>query len=98
MPRAKILTRLVSQLKANGMGAAQANAVAVAQLQKAGNLKKGSIEPTAKGVKRGNMTPAERAKDRAAKESGGKPSEYKYNRFNNTAVKGKVSSAVKRRK
>jgi hypothetical protein len=98
MVQAKILTRLVGQLKANGMGAAQANAVAISQLQKSGNLKKGSVEPTAKGIKRGNMTPAERAKDRAAKESDGSPNEYKYNQHNNTAVKGKVNSSVKRRK
>lgn len=98
MPKAKILTRLVSQLKANGMPDGSANAIAISQLQKSGNLKAGSTEPTAKGIKRGNMTPAERAKDRAAKESGGKPSDYKYNKFNNSAVKGKISDKVKRRK
>ena len=44
------------------------------------------------------MTPAERAKDRAAKARGGKPSDYKYNKHNNSAVKGKVNSKVKKRK
>ena len=94
----KILDRLVSQLKANGMGESQAYAVATKKLQASGNLKKGSTEATAKGKKRGEMTPAERAKDRAAKESGGKASDYKYNKHNNSAVKGKVNKKVKKRK
>lgn len=94
----KILDRLVSQLKANGMKESQAYAVAVSKLQKSGNLKKGSTEATSKGIKRGNMTPSERAKDRQVKKSGGKPSDYKYNKNNNTAVKGKVNNQVKKRK
>ena len=94
----KILDRLVSQLKANGMDEKKAYAIAVSQLQKSGNLKKGSTEATAKGERRGNMTPAQRAKDRAAKKSGDKPSDYRYNKNNNTAVKGKINSAVKKRK
>ena len=32
-----------------------------------------------------------------SKESGGKPSDYKYNKHNNSAVKGKVNSNVKKR-
>lgn len=44
------------------------------------------------------MTPAQRAKDRAAKKSGGKSSDYTYNKHNNTAVKGKVNNNVKKRK
>jgi hypothetical protein len=94
----KILDRLVKQLTANGMPKDKAYAVATAKLQQSGNLKKGTTEATAKGVKRGNMTPAQRAKDRAAKKSGGKPSDYKYNKHNNSAVKGKVNSSVKKRK
>jgi hypothetical protein len=93
----KILDRLVSQLTRNGMSKDKAYAVAVKRLQESGNLKKGSTEPTKKGIERGNMTPAERAKDRAAKAKGGKPSDYKYNKHNNTAVKGKVNSNVKKR-
>jgi hypothetical protein len=92
----KILVRLISQLKAKGMSEAKARAMAISQLQKSGNLKKGSTEATAKGIKRGNMTPAARAKDRAAKASGGKPSDYKYNAKNNKAVKGKINKSVKR--
>lgn len=93
----KILDRLVRQLKANGKSDKAARAIAVSSLQKSGNLKKGTTTATAKGKKRGNMTPAERAKDRAAKRSGGKASNYKYNKKNNTAVKGKVNSKVKKR-
>lgn len=83
----KILERLVGQLKAKGMAKNQAFAVATSQLQKAGDLQKGSSKPTAKGVKRGNMTPAARAKDRAAKYSGGKhkTGEYSYNKKTNQA-------------
>lgn len=93
----KILDRLVSQLKSNGVPESKAYAIAVSRLQKSGNLKKGSTKETAKGKKRGEMTPAERAKDRAAKKGGGKPSDYKYNKKNNTAVKGKVNKSVKKR-
>lgn len=93
----KIVERLVSQLTANGMEKDKAYAVAVKKMKAAGNLDSKGKE-TAKGKKRGEMTPAERAKDRAAKKSGGKPSDYKYNKTNNTAVKGKVNSKVKARK
>ena len=94
----KILDRLVSQLIANGMSKDKAYAVATKKMQEAGNLKKGTREATAKGEKRGEMTPAQRAKDRAAKTSGGKPSDYHYNKNNNSAVKGKINKDVKKRK
>lgn len=93
----KILDRLVSQLVKNGMSKDKAYAVAVKKLQESGNLEKGSAKATKKGEARGEMTPAERAKDRAAKRSGGKPSDYRYNKHNNTAVKGKVNRRVKKR-
>ena len=82
----KILERLVSQLKAKGKSASAAYAIATSTLQKSGNLKKNSTEATAKGKKRGNMSPAERAKDRASKRSKHKPSEYKYNKASNLAT------------
>jgi len=85
----KILERLVKQLKAKGKSTKQAYAIATASLQKSGNLKKGTNKPTSKGVKRGNMTPAQRAKDRAAKKSGDKSSDYKYNKKTNVATKKK---------
>ena len=75
----------------------KAYAVANKRMKEAGNIDKNGKE-TAKGKKRGNMTPAERAKDRAARKSGGKPSDYKYNKHNNSAVKGKVNKNVKKRK
>jgi hypothetical protein len=80
-----ILKRLVGQLKAKGKSDKAAHAIAISALRKSGNLKKGSTEPTAKGKRRGKMTAGERAKDRAAKLSGRKTSEYKYNQRNNTA-------------
>lgn len=83
----KILERLVSQLKAKGKSDKAAHAIAVSALQKSGNLKKGSTKATAKGTKRGNMTPGQRAKDRAAKSSGNKTSAYKYNKKTNRATK-----------
>jgi hypothetical protein len=92
-----ILDRLVSQLKQNGKSEEEAFAIATASLQRSGNLKKGSTKATPKGERRGKMSPAERAKDRAAKKSGGKASDYKYNKHNNSAVKGKVNKRVKKR-
>lgn len=61
----KILERLVSQLQAKGKSKSSAFAIATASLQRAGDLQKGSNKPTAKGIVRGNMTPAARAKSRA---------------------------------
>lgn len=92
----KILDRLVSQLKANGKSEKAAYAIAVSGLQKSGNLKKGSTEATAKGKKRGKMTPAERAKDRVRKHTGTKKKLH-YNKKNNTATIKKPSKNVKRR-
>ena len=92
-----IVARLVEQLMAKGMSRAAAQSIAMTQMRKHGNIN-ASGELTAKGKERSNMTPAERAKDRAAKESGGTTSDYKYNPYNNTAVKGRVNSKVKRRK
>lgn len=86
----KILDRLVSQLKAKGKDESVAFAIATSQLQKSGNLKKGTQKPTAKGVVRGDMTPAQRAKDRAVKLSKHKISDYKYTKSTNRAtLKGK---------
>lgn len=82
----KILERLVSQLKAKGKSASAAYAIATSTLQKSGNLKKNSTEATAKGKRRGNMTPAARAKDRAAKKSKHKTSDYSYNAKSNLAT------------
>jgi hypothetical protein len=82
----KILDRLVSQLRAKGMSEKSAYAIATKKLQESGNLKKGTAKPTKKGVRRGNMTPAQRAKQRASKLSGKPVSAYKYNAKTNRAT------------
>ena len=61
MPR--ILDRVVRQLRAKGV--ADPYAVGVSAMQKAGNLKKGTLQATKQGVRRGNMTPDQREKARA---------------------------------
>ena len=80
-----ILDRLVSQLRGKGHSSSASYAIANSALQRSGNLKPGSSKATSKGKQRGAMTPGARAKDRAAKRSGRKPSAYKYNAKNNTA-------------
>jgi hypothetical protein len=82
----QILERLVSQLQAKGMPKSKAFAVATAGLQKAGDLEKGSQKLTRKGMIRQSMGAAGRAKDRAAKASGHKKSEYSYNAKTNRAT------------
>jgi hypothetical protein len=68
------------------MSDGQANAIARSSLQKNGVLKKGTDTLTDKGKKRNSMSAAERAKDRAAKKDGSKPSNYNYNPRTNTAT------------
>lgn len=92
---APILKRLISQLIRNGKSSGDARRIAIAALQKSGNLKKGSTAPTEQGIKRGRMTPAQRAIDRAKRKNGG--GDYKYNPHNNSAVKGEINRNVKRR-
>lgn len=85
-----ILERLVRQLKAKGIAKSAAYAIATKSLQKAGDLKKGSSKATAKGARRGAMTPGQRAKDRASKKSGHSLSNYKYSsKTNRATLKGK---------
>lgn len=80
----------MGQLRAKGKSKQAAFAIATKALQKSGNLKKGTQEATAKGARRGKMTPAERAKDRASKRSSHKKSEYKYSsKTNRATLKGK---------
>lgn len=85
----KLLERLVSQLENKGMAKNKAFAIATSSLQKSGNLKPGTQDLTAKGKKREAMGAAGRAKDRAAKASGGKASDYTYNQLTNRARKAK---------
>ena len=81
----KILDRLVSQLKAKGKSEEAAYAIANSVLKKSGNLNdKG--EATSKGIARGNMTPGQRAKNRASKSSGRPSSDYVYSSSTNRAT------------
>jgi len=82
----EILDRLVKQLMDKGMDKNRAYAVATSSLQKRGVLKKGTQQLTDKGEGRNSMTAAERAKDRAAKRSGRRVSDYKYNNRTNIAT------------
>ena len=61
----KILDRVVRQHRARGV--ADPYAVGVSAMQKAGNLKKGTLQATRQGVRRGNMTPDQREKARRAR-------------------------------
>ena len=83
----KLLERTVQQLEAKGMPKSKAFAIATKTHQKAGNLKAGSQDLTAKGAKRQEMGAEGRAKDRAAKYNGGKPSDYSYSKQTNRARK-----------
>jgi hypothetical protein len=58
----KILDAAVKRIKAKGASTSSAYAIATSALQKAGELKAHSNKPTAKGIKRGNMTRAQRNK------------------------------------
>jgi len=82
-----ILERLKNQLVAKGKPEGNAWAIATSQLQKHGVLKKGTQELTPKGETRQAMGAAGRAKDRAAKASGGhSASDYRYNAKSNQAT------------
>lgn len=56
----KILDKAVQRIKARGASDKSAWPIAVASLQKAGDLKKGHLTATQKGAKRGAMTRAQR--------------------------------------
>ena len=76
----KLVDRLAKQTGSKGM--------AIALLKKRGHMTAGG-KLTKEGKKRQSMGASGRAKSRAAKKSGGKPSQYKYNRRTNTATKKK---------
>ena len=81
-----ILERLVSQLERKNYSKASAYAIATSTLQRSGSLKKGSTEMTAKGRARTKMGAAGRAKDRSARYSGHKASEFGYSSKTNRAT------------
>lgn len=78
MGRKSLVKRLTAQTGSKSM--------AIALLKKRGHMTDDG-KLTEKGRERDRMTAAERAKDRAAEESGRKPSDYKYNPKTNTAVR-----------
>ena len=55
-----LLDKAVQRIKGRGVKAKAAWPIAVAALQKAGDLKAGSVKATAKGTKRNAMTRAQR--------------------------------------
>lgn len=60
----KILDKAVDKIQARGVPKSSAYPIAVASLQKAGDLKKGHLTATAKGARRGAMSEAQRARTR----------------------------------
>jgi len=78
-------TRLTKQLAARGVK--NARGMATALLTKRGHLKDGNL--TSKGKARQSLGNAGRAKDRAVKRFGGKPSDYSYDAKTNSTRKKK---------
>jgi hypothetical protein len=58
------LDEAVRKIRGRGVKKGNAYAIAVSGLQKAGDLKRGTLKATAKGKKRGAMSEAERARTR----------------------------------
>lgn len=80
----KLLSRLTRQLASRGVKGAKGMAAAL--LKKRGQM--GSDDKlTSEGKKRQSLGNAGRAKDRAVKAGGGKPSDYKYNPKTNRTKK-----------
>jgi len=80
-----IKTRLTNQLRSRGVK--NSAGMAVALLEKRGQMKKGKL--TAEGKKREALGRDGRANDRAAKYNGGSATDYKYNPKTNRSVKKK---------
>ena len=78
MDRNQLLKRLASQVGSTRL--------AIGILIKRGDMKHDGKTLREQGKKRNDMTAAERAIDRAAKQSKRKPSEYKYNPYTNRAT------------
>lgn len=55
-----LLDDAVNRIAARGVATKNAWPIAVAAMQKAGNLRKGSVKPTKQGIARGKMTPQQR--------------------------------------
>ena len=78
MDRNQLLKRLASQVGSTSL--------AIGILIKRGDMKSDGKTLTEQGKKRNAMTAAERAIDRAAKQSKRKPTDYKYNPYTNRAT------------
>lgn len=81
-----ILKRLTQQIKENSPGVKDPEAAAIAALRKQGSMEKDSMELTKYGTTRNEMSPGERAIDRAVKRSGRKAGEYTYDAKTNAAT------------
>lgn len=81
-----ILKRLTQQIKENSPGVKDPEAAAIAALRKQGSMEKDSMALTNYGKTRNEMSPGERAIDRAVKRSGRKASEYTYDPKTNAAT------------
>ena len=81
--RSALQNRLTQQLASRGVEGA--SSMADRLLAKRGHLAKGKL--TKAGLARQKLGNAGRAKDRAAKRSNNKPSDYKYNPRTNRATK-----------
>jgi hypothetical protein len=81
-----ILKRLTQQIKDNSPGVKNPEAAAIAALRKQGSMEKDSLELTKYGKTRDEMSPGERAKDRASKRSGHPTTAYNYDAKTNMAT------------
>jgi hypothetical protein len=81
-----ILKRLTQQIKDNSPGVKNPEAAAIAALRRYGSMEKDSIKLTEGGKIRNEMSPGERAIDRAVKRSGNKASDYNYDAKTNAAT------------
>ena len=59
-----ILDKAVKRISARGVKQSSAYPIAVASLQRAGDLKKGTLKATKKGIARAQMPPKQRAATR----------------------------------
>lgn len=58
-----LLDKAVNRIAGRGVSKDKAYAMAVASLQKAGDLQAGTLKPTAKGIARNKMSRAQREKN-----------------------------------
>jgi hypothetical protein len=81
-----ILKRLTQQIKDNSPGVKDPEAAAIAALRRYGSMEKDSIKLTEGGKIRNEMSPGDRAIDRASKRSGHPTTAYNYDAKTNAAT------------